>query len=60
MKNQPIRKGDKFIVGKDTWEVLRTWPGGHLELYCKARCMFQYRYHREVKLWKRENSPHAL
>jgi hypothetical protein len=49
----PIRVGDRFSDGKYVWEVIRTLPGGKLDLLDRERTYFSMRYHREVKMWER-------
>lgn len=45
--------GDKFRTPTGLWEVIETKPAGKVELFCKDRCSFQSRYHREVRTWER-------
>lgn len=54
-KQEPIRVGDKFSDGRNTWKVIGVLPGGKLELFDKERCYFSTRYHREVREWTRVN-----
>ena len=49
----PIRIGDKFKVGETIWEVIRTLPGGKIELFDRVKTRFHDRYHREIKDWAR-------
>lgn len=48
-----IRVGDKLSDGKHVWEVIRTLPGGKVDLFDRQRSYFTMRYHREVKHWER-------
>lgn len=50
---QPVRVGDKFRLGEAVLEVIRTLPGGKIELFDRANTRFTDRYHREVKTWER-------
>lgn len=53
MKAQPIAKGNKFKTPTGIWEVIRTRPGGVIELFNRGTSCFQDRYHREVRNWER-------
>lgn len=49
-----IRVGDKFSDGHGhVWEVIRTLPGGKLDMMDRARTYFCMRYHRDVCTWDR-------
>ena len=52
-KPEPIRVGARFISPTGIWSVIRTWPGGNLEMFNKEKCMFRYEYTRDVRKWKR-------
>jgi len=53
MKTQPIVVGNKFKTPTGIWEVIRTRPGGVVELFNRGTSCFQDRYHREVRTWER-------
>lgn len=54
MKTVPIRVGDQFkMQSGSVWKVIRTRPGGIVELFNEAECRFTDRYHREVITWER-------
>jgi hypothetical protein len=48
-----IRVGDKFTDGRNIWKIIRTMPGGKLDLFCEASCRFVMKYHRDVRTWDR-------
>lgn len=53
-KSKPIRVGDRFLMSPGSeWKVIRTRPGGIVELFNEAQCRFTDRYHREVIQWER-------
>ena len=50
-----IRPGDKLTDPQgNNWRVLRTMPGGKLELCDDTRKRLGMFYHREVKFWERK------
>lgn len=54
MKNDAIRVGDKFSDGLGhIWEVIRTYPGGRLDMMDRARTRFGFWEHKEVRTWER-------
>ncbi len=48
-----IRVGDKFETASGLWEVIRTLPGGRIELFDRQKTRFLNSYHRIVKTWER-------
>lgn len=54
-KPQPIRIGDRFQSDGSprVWAVIRTRPGGVVEMMAEDRALFCERYTREVREMKR-------
>jgi hypothetical protein len=53
-KHGPIRVGDKFKSQSGTiWEVIRTIPGGKLDLFDRDKTRFAMYYHRQVREMER-------
>lgn len=54
MKTEAIRVGDQFKMRSGSlWKVIRTRPGGVVELFNKTECRFVDCYHHEVSKWER-------
>ena len=55
VKTLPVRVGDKFKspTSDEVYEVIETRPGGHVELFDRARSRFYHNYCRVVKNWER-------
>jgi hypothetical protein len=52
-----IHPGDKLTDPQgNVWRVLRTMPGGKLDLIDDTRKRLGMFYHREVKLWERDGT----
>jgi hypothetical protein len=53
MKQEPIRIGDKFLMGGNQWKVIATYPGGKVEIFCEKLTRFGLVRHKDVKTWPR-------
>jgi hypothetical protein len=56
-RSDPIRVGDKFKTHAGILEVIRTLPGGKVEMINRAKSCFHDRYTREMRDWERATGP---
>ena len=54
MKKEPVRVGDKYRTIAGGWEVVKTRPGGIVELFNKEKSLFVDVYTRQLVFWQKE------
>jgi hypothetical protein len=57
MKKAPIRIGDRFTSGCESWEVIEDNRFGKVTIFCKSKSRFIETTKDQLTGWKREVTP---